>query len=68
MGITITQGFQEILDESDRKPNKIWFDKGNEFYSKSLKSWLEKNDVKSIHNEGKCIVAGRSSRTLKYDK
>ena len=41
-GIAITNAFQEILDESNRKPNKIWVDKGNEFYNKSIKSWLEK--------------------------
>ena len=23
-GLTITNAFQKILDESDRKPNKIW--------------------------------------------
>ena len=30
-GITITNAFQKILDESKRKPNKIWADKGSEF-------------------------------------
>ena len=30
-GITITNVFQNILDESKRKPNKIWVDKGSEF-------------------------------------
>ena len=41
-GITITNAFQKILDESKRKPNKIWVDKGSEFYNRSMKSWLEK--------------------------
>ena len=36
-GITITNAFQKILDESNRKPNKIWVDKGSEFYSRSVK-------------------------------
>ena len=36
--ITITNAFQIILDESARKPNKIWVDKGNEFYNRSMKS------------------------------
>ena len=36
--ITITNAFQIILDESTRKPNKIWLDKGNEFYNRSMKS------------------------------
>ena len=66
-GITITNAFQKILDESNRKPNKIWVDKGSEFYNRSMKSWLEKNDIEmySTHNEGKSVVAERFIRTLK---
>ena len=30
-GVTIVDAFQKILDDSDRKPNKIWVDKGSEF-------------------------------------
>ena len=41
-GITITNAFQKILDESKRKPNKIWVHKGSEFYNRLMKSWLEK--------------------------
>ena len=37
-GITTTNAFQKILDESNRKPNKIWVDKGSEFYNRSMKS------------------------------
>ena len=37
---TITNSFREILDESNHKPNKIWVDKGSEFYSRSIKSQL----------------------------
>ena len=57
-GFTITNDFQYNLDESNRKPNKIWVDKGSEFYNRSMKSWLEKNDIEiySIHNEGKPVV------------
>ena len=36
-GITITNAFQKILDKSNRKPNKIWVDKGSEFYNRSVK-------------------------------
>ena len=43
--ITITNAFQKILDEFNRKPNKIWVEKGSEFYNKSVKSWLEKNYI-----------------------
>ena len=41
-GITVTNDFQNILDESNRKPNTIWVDKGSNFYNRSMKSWLEK--------------------------
>ena len=30
--------FQKILDDLKRKPNKIWVDKGGEFYNRSMKS------------------------------
>ena len=39
--ITIT-AFQKILEECNRKPNKIWVDKDSEFYKRSMKSWLDK--------------------------
>ena len=44
-GITITNAFQKILDESNHKPNKIWVDKGSEFYNRLMKSWLVRNDM-----------------------
>ena len=66
-GITIVNALQKVLDKSDRKPNKIWVDKSSEFYNRSMKSWLEKNDMEmySTHNEGKPVVAERFIRTLK---
>ena len=66
-GITITNAFQKILKESNRKPNKIWVDKGSEFYNNSVKKWFKGNNIEinSIHNEGKSVVAERFIRTLK---
>ena len=66
-GISIVNAFQKILKESDRKPNKIWVDKGSEFYNNSFKKWLKDNDIEmySTHNEGKSVVAERFIRTLK---
>ena len=64
--ITITNPFQKILDESNRKQNKIWADKYNKSYKISIKSWLEDTDIEmySAHNEGKSVVAERFVRTL----
>ena len=50
-GITTNNTFQKILDESNRKPNKIWVDKGSE--------------INSMNNKGKYVVAERFIRILK---
>ena len=66
-GITNTNDFRKILDESNRKANKIWLDKGSEFYNRSMKSWLEKSSIEiySKYDEGKSVVAERFVRTWK---
>ena len=43
-GVSIVNAFQKILDDSNRKPNKIWVDKGSEFYNSSVKKWLKNNE------------------------
>ena len=65
-GITITNAFQKILDESNCKVNKIWVDKASGFYNKSMKSFLQNNDIEmySTHNQGKSVIAKRFIRTL----
>ena len=57
-GVSIVNAFQNILKKSNRKPNKICVDKGGEFYNRSMKSWLEKNDIEmySTHNEGNLLL------------
>ena len=67
-GVSIVNGFQSILEKSNRKPNKIWIDKGSEFYSNSFEKWLQNNDIVmySTYNEGKSVVAERFIRTLKH--
>ena len=59
MVYTITNTFQKILDKSNCKPNKIWLNKVSEFCKRSMKPWIEKNDIKmhSTHNEEKSVVA-----------
>ena len=66
-GVRIVAAFQSILKQSNRKPNKIWVDKGSEFYNASFRKWLKDNDIVmySTHNEGKSVVAERFVRTLK---
>ena len=65
----ITNAFQKKLKESNRKPNKISVDKGSKFYYRSMKLWLEKNNIEmySTHNEEKSAIAERSIRIFKNE-
>ena len=66
-GVTISNAFQKILDNSTRKSNEILVDKGSEFYNNSFKKLLKVNDIEmySTHNTWKSVVAERFIRTLK---
>ena len=59
--------FPKIIENSNRKPNKIWVDKRSKFYNSSFKNWLKDNDIEMylIHNEGKFVASERFIRTLK---
>ena len=64
---TVTNAFQKLLDDSNCKSKKIWMDKGNEFYNRSMKPWLQDNIIEmvSTHNVGKSGVAEGFIRTLR---
>ena len=66
-GISIVNAFQKIINNSKRKPNKIWVDKGSEFYNNSFEKWLKDNDIVmySTNNDGKFFIAERIIKTLK---
>ena len=66
-GISIANGFQKILDDSKKKPNKIWVDRGSEFYNNSFKKWSQDHYITmySKNNERNSVVAERFIRTLK---
>ena len=66
-GISVTNGFNKVIKQSNRKPNKICVDQGGEFYNNIFKKCLSDNDIimYSTYNEGKSVVAERFIRTLK---
>ena len=66
-GFTFINAFQRILEESNFIPNKIWINKDNEFYYRSMKSFLQNNYIGmySTRNERKSVIAERFIRTLK---
>ena len=64
--VTITYAFFS-KDESNCKPNKMWVDKGNGIYNRSMKSFSQ-NNYKEMHlmlNNGKSFIPERFIRTLK---
>ena len=65
--LTFTNAFPKVLNESKRKPNKIWVDKDSEFYNRSLKLFFQNNDIEMYwtHNEETSVVIERFIRTLK---
>ena len=66
-GITTANAFQKIILKWC-KPNTIWVDQGGEFYDKLFRIFLKINNIKMYwtYNEGKCSVAERFIRMLKY--
>ena len=61
----IANAFENIISKG-RKPNKIWFDQGAEFYNNLFKrfSKINNTEIYSTYNEGKYVVAKRFLRSL----
>ena len=57
-GKTVLNVFIEIVNKSNHKPNKLWADKGKEFYNELMQEWLDNNDILiySALNEGKSVT------------
>ena len=63
-GITITNAFQNNLDQSNPKSKKIWANKESQFYNRSMESRLQNKDIDmySTHNEIKSVVTKKFIR------
>ena len=52
----MSQAFEKIFTSSERKPKKLWVDKGKEFYNKDVQKLVElystENEEKSLSNDG----------------
>ena len=68
-GKEINRAFSSVLKKSKRKPQKLWTDRGGEFYNKIFKNFLKQQgiDMYSIYNESKAVVIERFNRSLKGD-
>ena len=67
-GTRVANALQDIITTAgDRKPKKIWSDRGTEFYNANVDRLLERNAIElySTHNEPKASIAERFIRTLR---
>lgn len=66
-GTSILKAVKDVVSESQRSPEKIWVDRGSEFYNKDFKRWAESNNITiySTYGESKSVVVERFIRTLK---
>ena len=66
-GTSITNAFNKIIKQSNKKRNKILVDQRGEFYNSVFKKWLSSNHIimYSSFNEGKLVVVEISIRKLK---
>ena len=58
----MSQAFEKIFTSSERKPKKLWVDKGKEFYKKKKKKLVE---LYSTENEEKSCIVERWNRTMR---
>ena len=71
-GLSIINGFKTILSEcpqggsESRKTEKLWVDRGSEFYNKTFKSLLKEYETKlySTYSDLKTVFIERFIRTL----
>ena len=71
-GLSVTNGFKRVLSENPqggsehRKPEKLWVDRGSEFYNKTFKSLLKEYETKlySTYSDLKAVFIERFNRTL----
>ena len=66
-GKTVLNTFDEIANETNRKPNKLWVNQRREFYNELMQEWLDNNNtlMYSKHNEGTSVVTEMFIKTLK---
>ena len=49
-GKSVSQAFEKIFTGSERKPRKLWVDKGKEFYNKDVQKLVELYSTENEEN------------------
>ena len=65
-GKSTTTAFKSLIEKAKRKPDKIWSDRGKEFYNKTFSDFLKEQNIHiySTNSDLKAVFVGRFNRTL----
>ena len=65
-GKSTTTAFKKLIETSKRKPEKVWSDRGKEFYNKTFLDFPKQNEIQiySTHSDLKAVFVERFNRTL----
>ena len=65
-GKSTTTAFKSLIEKTKRKPDKIWSDRGKEFYNKTFLDFLKEQNIHiySTHSDLKAVFVERFNRTL----
>ena len=61
-----TTALKSLIEKTIRKPDKIWSDRGKEFYNKTFLDFLKQNEIQiySTNSDLKAVFVERFNRTL----
>ena len=65
-GKSTTTAFKSLIEKAKRKPDKIWSDRGKEFYNKTFLDFLKEQNIHiySTNSDLKAVFVERFNRTL----
>ena len=65
-GKSTTTALKSLIEKAKRKPDKIWSDRGKEFYNKTFLDFLKQNEIQiySTYSDLKAVFVERFNRTL----
>ena len=65
-GKSTTTALKSLIEKAKRKPDKIWSDRGKEFYNKTFLDFLNQNEIQiySTNSGLKAVFVERFNRTL----
>ena len=61
----VKEAFEKIFRESERKPTKLWVDRGTEYYNKTMDSFLKDNNIILYSTDNESNMCERLNRSLK---